>query len=296
VLTRADLLLLLVSAIWGTTFALLRESLRVIHPGELMAIRFTIAAIVLGAIFWRRIWPVKRRWLIDGLWLGLWVAIAYLTQVIGLATITSARSAFITSTYIFFTPFLAAAMGAGKPGLGDLVGVALAFGGILLFNADAGFALGPGELWTLGCAVSFGIQIVITNIVAKRSDAVALSWMQIVVCAAFAWVFVAGRGGFRAPVERIPWGVLIYLGVMATALVIVIQTWALARTTPVKAALLFATEPIFASIFAVSFFGERMSGREVLGGGLIILGVLVTEFWKPLGAWLGGRRGGPATS
>ena len=285
-LTRADLLLLLVSAIWGTTFALLRESLRVIHPGELMAIRFTIAAIVLGAIFWRRIWPVKRRWLIDGLWLGLWVAIAYLTQVIGLATITSARSAFITSTYIFFTPFLAMAFGAGKPGLGELLGVALAFGGILLFNADAGFALGPGELWTLGCAVSFGIQIVITNIVAKRSDAVALSWMQIVVCAAFAWVFVAGRGGFQAPLETIPWGVLIYLGVMATPLVIVIQTWALARTTPVKAALLFATEPIFASIFAVSFFGEKMSGREVLGGALIILGVLVTEFWKPLRARL----------
>lgn len=289
-LTRADLVLLLVSAIWGTTFALLRESLRVIHPAELMAIRFSIAAVVLGAIFWRRIWPVKRRWLIDGAWLGIWVAIAYLAQVIGLATISSSRSAFITSTYIFFTPFLAMAMGAGKPGLGELVGVALAFGGILLFNADAGFALGPGELWTLGCALAFGIQIVITNIVAKRSNAVALSWMQIVVCAVFAWTFVGGRGGFHAPLARVPWGVLIYLGVMATALVIVIQTWALARTTPVKAALLFATEPIFASIFAVSFYGEKMSGKEVWGGALIILGVIVTEVWRPVMARFGARR------
>ena len=295
-LSRADLLLLLVSAIWGTTFALLRESLRVIHPAELMAIRFSIAAVVLGAIFWRRIWPVRRRWLIDGAWLGLWVAIAYLTQVIGLATISSSRSAFITSTYIFFTPFLAMAMGAGKPGPGELVGVALALGGIFLFNSSAGFALGPGELWTLGCALSFGIQIVVTNIVAKRNDAVALSWMQIVVCAVFAWTFVVGRGGFHAPLARVPWGVLIYLGVMATALVIVIQTWAMARTTPVKAALLFATEPIFASIFAVSFFGEKMSGREVLGGALIILGVIVTEFWRPLVARLTHGRAGRASS
>jgi len=294
VLTRADLLLLLVSAVWGTTFALLRESLEVIHPGELMAIRFSIAAVVLGAIFWRRIWPVRRRWLIDGLWLGVWVAIAYLTQVLGLATISSSRSAFITSTYIFFTPFLAMAIGAGKPGLGDLVGVALAFGGISLFNADAGFALGPGELWTLGCALSFGVQIVITNVLAKRNDAVALSWMQIAVCAASAWVFVGGRGGFHAPLRHIPWGVLIYLGVMATALVIVIQTWALARTTPVKAALLFATEPIFASIFAVSFYGEKMSTKEVGGGALIMLGVVVTEFWKPLTARLRARGGGAA--
>jgi len=296
VLTRADLLLLLVSAIWGTTFALLRESLLVIHPVELMAVRFTIAAIVLGAIFRRRIWPVRRRWIVDGSWLGIWVAIAYLTQVLGLATITSSRSAFITSTYIFFTPFLAAAMGAGKPGVGDIVGVTLALGGISLFNADAGFALGPGELWTLGCALSFGVQIVTTSIVAKRSDAIALSWIQIVICAVFAWVFVLARGGFHTPLQKIPWAVLIYLGVMATAVVIVIQTWALARTTPVKAALLFATEPIFASIFAVSFFGEKMSGREVLGGALIILGVLVTEFWKPLTARLRAGSGGSAPS
>jgi drug/metabolite transporter (DMT)-like permease len=294
VLSRADLLLLFVSAIWGTTFALLRDSLRVIHPAELMAIRFSIAAVVLGAIFWRRLWPVRRRWLLDGAWLGVWVAIAYLTQVIGLATISSSRSAFITSTYIFFTPFLAIVMGAGKPGLGDLVGVALAFGGIYLFNSGVGFALGPGELWTLGCAFSFGIQIVITSIVAKRSDAVALSWVQIAVCAVFAWIFVAGRGGFHTPFTHIPWGVLIYLGVMATALVIVIQTWAMARTTPVKAALLFATEPIFASIFAVSFYGETMSRAEVWGGALIILGVIVTELWRPIKARFGPRRGGPA--
>ncbi len=288
-LTRADLLLLLVSVIWGTTFALLRESLRVIHPVELMAIRFSIAGIVLGAIYWRRLWPVKRLWLKDGAWLGVWLSAGYLTQVMGLATITAARSAFITSTYIIFTPFLAIPMGAGAPGVGDLLGVALAFGGISLFNADAGFALGPGELWTLGCALSFGIQIVITNIVAKRSDAIALSFVQIVVGALFGWIFVAGRGGFHTPFHQVPWGILIYLGVMATALVIVLQTWALARTTPVKAALLFATEPIFASIFAVSFYGEKMSWKEVWGGALIILGVIVTELWRPMAARLRAR-------
>ena len=136
----------------------------------------------------------------------------------------------------------------------------------------------------------------ITNIVAKRSEAVALSWMQIAVCALFAWTFVAGRGSFHTPLAQVPWGVLIYLGVMATALVIVIQTWALARTTPVKAALLFATEPIFASIFAVAFYGEKMSGKEVWGGELIILGVVVTELWRPLKARFGARRGRSASS
>jgi drug/metabolite transporter (DMT)-like permease len=131
---------------------------------------------------------------------------------------------------------------------------------------------------------------VITNIVAKRSDAFALSWVQIMVGAAFGWIFVAGRGGFHTPLEQVPWGVLIYLGVVATALVIVLQTWALARTTPVKAALIFTTEPIFATIFAVTFYGEKIAGKEILGGALIILGVVVTEFWRPLAARFGSGR------
>lgn len=293
-MSRADLSLLLVAAIWGTTFSLLRESLRAIHPVELMAIRFSLAAIVLVAVFGQRLWPIRRRWLLDGAWLGLWLAAGYLTQVIGLATITAARSAFITSTYIIFTPFLAIPMGAVGPGIGDLVGVVLAFGGISMFSSDAGFALRAGELWTLGCALCFGIQIVITNVVAKKSDPVALSVVQVVVAALIGWACVFARGGFHTPFERVPWAVLIYLAVVATATVILIQTWALAHTTPVKAALIFSTEPIFAAIFAVSFFGEGMSGRELLGGALIIAAVVITELWRPFAARAAARRAAKA--
>jgi len=255
-----------------------------------MAIRFSLAAVVLIAVYGRRLWPPQRGWLLDGAWLGLWLSAGYLTQVIGLATITAARSAFITSTYIIFTPFLAIPLGAGRPGFGDLLGVALAFLGIWLISTDAGFTLRPGEIWTLGCALCFGIQIVITNVVAKKNDPIALSVVQIAVGALIGWVCVAGRGGFLTPFTQVPWLVLIYLAVVATATVILIQTWALAKTTPVKAALIFATEPIFASLFAVAFFGETMSGREILGGLLIIGAVVITEMWRPLAARLAARR------
>jgi drug/metabolite transporter (DMT)-like permease len=288
-LNRADLALLAVAAIWGTTFSLLRESLRLLHPVELMAIRFSIAALLVAAIYPRRLWPVRRQWLRDGAWLGLWLTSGYLTQVIGLSTITAARSAFITSTYIIFAPLIGIPLARALPGLGDYVGVVLAFGGIALFSSNAGFSLASGDLWTLGCALSFGVQIVVTHVVAKRNDPIALSVVQMAVGALAGWTLVAARGGFHTPFERVPWGMLIYLAVVATSLVIVVQTWALARTTPVKAALMFATEPIFAAIFAVSFFGEGMTRREVWGGALIMLGVLTTELWRPVVARLRGR-------
>jgi drug/metabolite transporter (DMT)-like permease len=294
-MNRADLTLLLIAAIWGTTFALLRDTMRILHPTELMAVRFSIATLLLGTIYWKRLVPVRRRWLLDGLWLGVWLSIGYLTQVFGLLTITASRSAFITGTYVVFTPFLVWVLLRIRPALGEFLGVAVVFTGLTCFAADLGFSLSPGDLWTLGCALAFGTQIVITNIVGKRSDPIALSVVQMGTGAIIGWLFVGARGGMHTPWERIPWGVMIYLAVVATALVIALQTWALARTTSVKAALLFSTEPIFAALFAAAFFAERMTSREILGAALILAGVFVSELWRPAMARLSAR-GAPVIS
>jgi drug/metabolite transporter (DMT)-like permease len=279
--SKADLALLLVCAIWGTTFALLRDSLRSIHPAELMALRFTIATIILLAAFPRRVFPLRKQALQSGSWIGIFLATGYLTQIIGLATITASRSAFLTCTYILFTPFLAIPVAGEIPKLGELLGVALGFAGLTLFSADAGFSLRAGDLWTLACAASFGIQIVLTNVAGKKVDPVALSVVQMAVGAIAGWTIVLARGGFRTPWAQVPWGTLIYLSVVATAVVIALQAWALARTSPVRASMIFATEPIFAALFAVAFFGDRMSAREILGAAVILLGVAVTILWKP---------------
>ena len=277
----ADLALLLVCAIWGTTFALLRDSLRSIHPAELMALRFTMATIILLAVFPRRVFPLQKPALLRGGWIGVFLASGYLTQIIGLATITASRSAFLTSTYILFTPFLAIPMAGEVPRLGEVFGVMVGFAGLTLFSADAGFSLRPGDLWTLACALSFGIQIVLTNVAGKKVDPVALSVVQMGVGALTGWAIVFARGGFHTPWSQVPWGILIYLATVATAVVIALQAWALARTSPVRASMIFATEPIFAAIFAMAFFGESMSTREVLGAAVILLGVAITILWKP---------------
>jgi drug/metabolite transporter (DMT)-like permease len=279
--SKADLALLLVCAIWGTTFALLRDSLRSIHPAELMALRFTIATIILLAAFPRRVFPLRKAALQSGSWIGVFLATGYLTQIIGLATITASRSAFLTCTYILFTPFLAIPVAGEVPRLGELLGVALGFAGLTLFSADSGFSLRAGDLWTLACAASFGVQIVLTNVAGKKVDPVALSVVQMAVGAIAGWTIVLARGGFHTPWSQVPWGTLIYLAVVATAVVIALQAWALARTSPVRASMIFATEPIFAALFAVAFFGEGMSTREVLGAAVILLGVAVTILWKP---------------
>jgi drug/metabolite transporter (DMT)-like permease len=292
-MSRADLALLLICAVWGTTFALLRNALHVLSPAELVAYRFTLATLFLVVVNIRRLRGLKLQWVKDGVWIGVWLAAGYLTQVMGLRSITASRSAFITSMSIAIVPFVAFLALRTRPVLGESLGVALAVLGLVLFSADAGFSLHGGELWTLGCAAAFAVQIVVTHIVGQRSPTLPLSLVQTMVGAVAGWTLVlagatggSAGGGHLTPPREIPWGVLLYLSIVATAGVILLQTWALARTSSVKAGVLYATEPIFAAIFAVSFFGERMTPRELCGAGLILAGVVVSELWRP---WVASR-------
>jgi len=96
-----------------------------------------------------------------------------------------------------------------------------------------------------------------------------------VVSAGVGLIFVAARGKLSVPAEA--WGTLLYLGVIATALILVLQTWALGKTKPVRAGVIYSLEPVFASLFAMCFFGAHMTGWEVLGSAAILAGVLVAE-------------------
>lgn len=118
----------------------------------------------------------------------------------------------------------------------------------------------------------------------------ALSVIQIAMGALMGWIFVGARGGIGTPWAEIPWPTLLYLAIFATSLVIALQTWALGRTSPIKAGLIFSLEPVFAAIFAGLFFGERMTPRELMGAAFIMGGIVVTELWGRVSDWLDARR------
>lgn len=262
------------------TFPLLRESLRILDPYELLALRFTVAAVALGATYGRRLISVRPVAIWDGLRTGAFIAAGYLTQMIGLQTTSASRSAFLTGTTLVLVPFASFAILRLGPGLGEGLGVVIAFVGLFLFYADAGLSLRAGDLWTLACAVSFAIQLVYTNVAAKRSDPIAVAFVQTVVAAAVGWIFLAARGGFSTPLHAVPWPTIFYLAVVATAFVLALQTWALGKTKPVRAGVIYTMEPVFAALFAMTLFGERMSAREVLGSAAILCGVLVAALWR----------------
>jgi drug/metabolite transporter (DMT)-like permease len=276
----AEASLLLITIVWGTTFPLLRTSLRLLDPWDILALRFSIGAVLIAAIYARRFTRLNKTALRDGFITGAFMGAGYLTQAIGLTTVSSPRSAFLTGTAVIFVPFVDRFVSKLGVTRGEGAAVALVFVGLLIFYADAGLTFRAGDLWTLAGALMFACQVVTTNVAARRSDPFVVSALQSAVAATLGWIFIGARGGLSVPWSDIPWGRVLYLGIVATAFILVLQTWALGKTKPVRAGVIYSLEPVFAAIFALAFFGEGMSVHELLGSGAILLGVLVAELKK----------------
>jgi drug/metabolite transporter (DMT)-like permease len=271
--------------LWGTTFAVVKGALGHGDPFSFLTLRFTIGAVALSALAWRGM--LVPQTLRRGLVLGFFLFLGFALQTGGLVTTTPSRSAFITGLYVVLVPVLGLALFRRVPRVASLVGVVLAAVGLRYLTGvevGAGEGLSTGDWLTLGGSVSYAFHILLTERYAPRSGATALVAVQLWVvallsalCLPFAEVRVEWTPSFL--------GAAAACGLLASALAITVQTWAQARTTAVRAALIYAMEPVFAAGYSVALGYETLGVREWVGGGFIVAGVLVAE----LGGHLWGR-------
>ena len=275
-------------AIWGSSFAILRSLLgdAAASPLALVAVRMAIASALLAGFMaatpagregLRRIrGPLLR----DGCFAGALLGVGFLLQTEGLQRTTASRSGFLTGTLVVLTPLIELALFRKRPSGPSLAGVLLAFVGISVLSApwsDASQATALGDALTLACAVVFAGQIVALGRIAPKYPVLPLLLLQlasIAVIAAAAGPMVEEQHFSGAP--RL-WLALVYLAIFATLLAFGVQTWAQKILPPVRVALISSLEPVFAALWAALLSGERLTGRELAGGALIVLGVVVGE-------------------
>ncbi len=310
---QADLSLLLVTVIWGTSFVLVKDVTRAIPPLTFIAERFSLAFVALLLLFGYRLRRSTRaEWrggaligalpllaLLGGIvgyavfrttgWLGATIGVVvgvligallylgFLTQTLGLQTSPASVVGFITGLSTVITPVLAFLILRYRPGRMVMAGVALATVGMGLLAFRDGLQLTPGDSLALLCAFFFALQIVAVARYAPHHDVINLSVIQVGVVAALAWPLALAleQPRFDAPLEA--WLIVAYLGLAATGLVYFIQTVAQRFTSPVHTALIFTMEPVFAAFFAWLWLGELITGQALLGAALILAGMLAAE-------------------
>ncbi|WP_239015175.1 DMT family transporter [Archangium violaceum] len=274
---QADGALALMTAFWGTTFLVVKGALGDGDPYSFLALRFTLGALALTAVARRQM--LVPHTLRRGLVLGVFLFLGFVLQTVGLVSTTPSRSAFITGLYVVFVPVLGLALFRRVPRVSSWVGVVLAAVGLRYLTGaelDAGKGLSLGDWLTLGCAAAYAIHMLLTERYAPKTGVVPLVAVQL-------WV-VALLSALCLPFTqaRVAWtpaflGAVAYCGLLASAMGICVQTWAQARTTAVRVALICSMEPVFTGVYSVALGYEKLGVREWVGGGLIVLGVLVAE-------------------
>ena len=278
---KAELGLASVCLAWGSTFVLVKNALDDVSTVLFLALRFTAAAVLLGGLYAIRGGRVTRKGLGAGLLTGALLYSGYLFQTVGLRWTTPAISGFLTGLYIVLVPLFAAVVYAKSPGLSEWVGVLLAGAGMALMTLRSSeLAIGKGELLTVGCAVAFAAHMVALSHYSRDLNTDLLTFLQIATSAAIAlgtfwWVEEVQLRWTPALVTALAVTV-----VFATAIAFWIQTWAQARTSATRAAVIFSLEPVFAWLTSWLVEGEVLTARGLAGAACILAGILAVEL-KP---------------
>ena len=274
---QADLTMGFITLIWGSTFVIVQNALDEVAPMTFVALRFLCATVVLVALFARRAGRISRQGLLAGGLIGVWLSGGYIFQTIGLQSTTTAKTGFITGLSVVIVPVLATALLRRPPGRGAVLGIIAATVGLGLLSLDSNLRIQTGDLWVLACAFMFALHIVSVSYFSNRYDTIQLVMAQIVMTALLSG---GAAATFETPRLDLPletWGAIAFTGVVATALVFSLQVHVQRFTTATHTALIFSLEPVFAAFFGWWWAGEVLGSKELLGCGLILLGMIVAE-------------------
>ncbi|MEL4504651.1 DMT family transporter [Luteococcus sp. H138] len=274
--------LVLMGVLWGSTFFSMKDLTGRLPVPDLLAVRFLIAAVTLGLVFWRH-WRMSRRTLLHGTILGLIYGTAQLVQTVGLAHTAASVSGFVTGLYVVITPFLAAWLLRERIALLTWLAVMLAaLGlGVLTLDLSSGVAIGFGESLTLASAVIYACHIVAVDRWSEGDDAIALTMVTLAVVALECGL-AALPGGIQLPSGRTDWLWMLYIAVIAGAIPIFLQVWAQAVVESTTAAVLMAGEPVWAAVFAVLLGGERLTWQMLAGGGSMFAAMILVTILPKL--------------
>jgi drug/metabolite transporter (DMT)-like permease len=272
----ATLGLLAVTAIWGSTFVLIKDVVGRMAVVDFLAVRFAIAAVVMLALF---ALPVRRlgraqRW--RGLALGVLYGFAQWLQTEGLARTSPSVSGFVTGMYVVITPILALVMFRQRMPLSTWFAVALASVGLGVLALN-GFEVDGGVLLTLASAALYALHIVGLGHWSKPGDAFGMSAVQMVGIAAVCLLATLPHHGPALPPDGKAWVAVLYMALVAGAFAMLVQTWAQAHMPATRAAIVMTTEPVFAAGFAVLLGVDVLTTRMVAGGALVLVAMYLVE-------------------
>lgn len=276
-----QLSLILITIIWGTTFVIVKYGLTFASPVLFVAFRFAAAGIAVTLISWKCLKGMTAFEVFAGAAIGLVIALGYGTQTTGLQTISSSESAFLTALYVPLVPILLWLLFRKKPHVMTWLGAGLAFIGLVFLtgNGFGAIQLSFGQVLTILGSIAIALEIIFISYFAPKVNTRRVTVLQLIFASLFCFLMAPMVGETQLP-DFHPHLIMILIGLgIASACIQLVMNWAQEMVDPSQAAIIYAGEPIWASLFG-RLVGERLPALALLGGLMVVLGVIASE-WKP---------------
>ena len=278
---RADAWMLLASAIWGAAFVAQARAAEHLDALTIAALRFGAGGVLLLPIVLVRRRRVRANSpastvLGGGLAAGAVMLVAFVLQQRGIeAGSTASAAGFVTGLYVLFVPILGL-LGGLRTHPAVWAGALMAVGGLHLLSMNAEFRMAWGDLLVLLCAVAWAVHVLLIGRFSPRCDAIELAATQFLVTGALAAIAMPATPSTEA--LRASLWPMIYLGPVAVGIAFTLQVVGQRTAPPAHAAVILSMEGVFAALFGALIGGERLSGAQYAGCGLMLAGILVAQW------------------
>lgn len=274
---QADLLLLLVAILWGTTFITSKFSLEVLEPLTIIAIRFVLAFIMMLVFFYKQVKTMTFKEIKQGSVVGIILFLACTLQLIGLKTTAPGKQAFLAATYVIFVPFILWFIKRKQPDSKALISAFACFIGIGFLTLKDGFQINAGDTLTIISSVFYGLHIIATEHYVKIISPVKVAIIQFGVVAILASTSALIFEGLPSTLDLSSTIGLLYLGIICTGVTYYLQTFAQNYTKSTHTSIILSMEAVIGSILPIILIHEIFTPQMMIGCVIIFTSILVIE-------------------
>lgn len=274
----ANLLCLLVAAVWGGGFLATASALNTFDPFTVLMIRFTGSAIISWLMVLIQRKHMTKEAIFRGSVSGVFLYLAFMFQTFGLAHTSTGMNSFLTTVNVVLVPYIAWLIFKKKPKRIQLLAsfiCLLGIGCLSLSNGQVSFNF--GDFMSLMCAVFFAMHIVSLEWSTQHSDTVCINAIQMSVAAIIAMPFAFIFETLPSTISMNAILSCVYMICIATWLAFQMQTTAQKYTDASSASLLLGTESLFANLFGYLLLHEEKTPIMLFGGLLIFIAVVMVE-------------------
>lgn len=280
---KADLTMLIITMFWGSSYLFMKMGLDSIEGFNLIALRFGIAFIIAGAVFYKRFIHIDFQTIKYGFLLGTILFTLVSVVTIGVKFTSISNAGFLFALSVVFVPLLLVIFFRKKTEKKVVFGMVISITGIALLTLNNKFEINIGDFLVILGALFYAIYIIVTDKLTKNVDSIALGILQLGFSGAWGLLFSLFFETPHFPNTTKSWVSILALSVLCSAIGFIGQTVAQKYTTSTHTGLIFSLEPVFATLFAFIFADEILPAKGYVGAILVLIGVLTAkiDFKKP---------------